>query len=329
MSNYFVTALAATCCFVGLVAPTTAAEKQPQKETWSGYLWTDQTGKLRKGNAILAMSTIGNPQYIIEGKIVEQLKPLVSKVSGSVFFFNYDWLEGDPAWKGRPVDVKQVPKILVRIHGDVTADTPRTFDGVHVMTNARLKSVEYLSEDWLKSWQKLSRLGMRYGHLEGSQTPARVKEIAPKVLAILKEMRAASAITAAQQKALAKIEPKAKVRRSFQTSWETTYHRWLLEMNQKHRLDLTGLAEVGKLPPEPPPVQKWFLEAKNKDAFFEKVRAEWKGDLDEIGISYFCRTSGNGLTTIYSQYVYLDDVLAEWTEQDFRRNQEVTKKEGR
>jgi hypothetical protein len=82
----------------------------------------------------------------------------------------------------------------------------------------------------------------------------------------------------AQREATAKIDPKAKVSRAFQSQKEAQYHRWLLQANKEHRLELAGLADLGEPQPDADTVQKWFLDAKSKDTFLETVRAAWKRD---------------------------------------------------
>jgi hypothetical protein len=185
MRNHLASWLIALCVSLATLTPARAAEEQ----TWSGYIWTNSNGELQMGSAIIAMSTIGYQKDVIAKDLARNLKPLISDVSGSVIFWNYDWLE-DPAGKLPAADVKKLPKTLVRLRGKVTSRAvlegkpeigdSDPFSRDVVMTEGRLVSAEHLSETWLKDWQKLARLGLRYGYLEGDPPAARVKEVAPR-----------------------------------------------------------------------------------------------------------------------------------------------------
>jgi hypothetical protein len=326
MNDHFSRVLV-VCAGLALGIPARAAEEQ----TWTGYLWRNRAGELQMGSAIIAMSTLGSQKEVVGKEVAASLNSLVSDVPYPVFFWNYQWLE-DPAVKEPAVDIKKLPKVLVRLRGKVATRAalegkpePKYFDPFSrdvIMTEGRLLSVEYLNDDWLKGWQNLARLGLRYGHLEGDTGPDRVKDVAPKVLKILKQMRAAGVVTAAQREATAKIDDYAKVGRAFQAEKETRYHRWLLQANKEHRLELAGLADVGDLPPEASTVQKWFLAAKSKAAFFETIRGNWKGELDELSVSYYWSPSKN--STVIA-VVRLDEMRDFWSAQEFERYQEKTK----
>src|SRR5262249_44228531 len=159
----------------------------------------------------------------------------------------YDWF-GEAGFKR--ADIRHVPRVLVRLRGDVQGK------GDRVMVKGKLQSVEFLSEPWLKNWQQLARMGMRYGHLEGGVSVAKAKEMAPKVLALVQQMKLRGNPTDSQRELVAKINPKAKVVRYFQNDTEASALSWLREMKEKYRLDLKGLTEFAQPPKHD--VDNWF-----------------------------------------------------------------------
>jgi hypothetical protein len=295
----------------GWLAGPAAAEQV----VWEGYLYLTEDGDLGVGKAIIAMSTFGSSFPIVGKELAPKLKPLASDLSYSTFFWNYGWF-GDPA-EFPPEDIKKVPRVLVRLRGDVQKK------GDLVMVKGQLQSAEFLSEPWLKNWQQLARMGMRYGYLEGGVSETKAKEMAPKVLALVQQMKLRGNPTDPQRELVAKINPNAKVVRYFQNDIEASALSWLRAMNEKYRLELKGLTELGQ-PPEHD-VDKWFLAAPNKKEFFANVGKQWKGDLGELGLYYYRSGKDGGLTLTVLAFVRLDDMLDTWSEEEFRRFQASTK----
>jgi len=312
--------------FAAFISPTHAVE-----ETWEGYIWKDREGNFRLGWPVIAMGVDSRGPHVFHKDMARQLEPLLSPVQDDYFFWNYSWIE-DPR-KHPPLDIARLPKALVRVRGEAGPLEKRPNDGkpplpllpgndAKIMHQGRVISVEFLTDDWLKGWQALSRLGLRYGYLEGGTDEARIRETAPKALTVLREMRKHSAIGEAQRRRAAAIDPKTVPTRHFQAGIEAAVHRWLINVDSRVNLKLADLADLGDPPPTFQELQQWFLDAKDKQAFFDKVRSAWKGELGELSLWYYWSPKPG--QTI-SARVRLDELNEKWTPDEYLERQRLTR----
>ena len=315
-----ITILAALLAAV-LVSPALAEEKG-REVAWEGYLWRDAEGRVRLGWPVIAMGVIAMPAHVVEGDLAEKLAPLVSDVENSYFFWNYSIAV--------PPDepLPDCPRALVRLRGRVVYEggderSMGSASGIRRMTDARLLSVEFVHEDWLRAWSPwFTGQPQSVKVHPGQKEVGYEREFAPKAVAALRAMRKAGGPTDEERAIVAKIDPDARVVGSFRAKEEAVILRWLVQTNEELALGLDDLEkEFGKPPPSAVLVQRWFLACATKEAFLAMAREKWDGDLEGLELPYYL-TEGN--RTSYT-VVSLADLSARWSEEDYARNLAVTK----
>lgn len=311
-------------------------EGATREEVWAGYLFEDERGDVRVGWPVIAMGVMERPADVLGEDLADQLKPFVSHTRDDYFFWNYEGLEAPK--EAPPGSVDHMPRVLVQLRGIVTGYV----DGQartkpenrylpsqlrRVMNPGKVETIEFLSEEWLRSWRDLFRLGPSpLWTITGYVRNEDAREMAPKALELLLRMKKHSKITPVIREAVARVDPSARPTARYQFSQECTVHRWLVEVNEKHDLNLKGIEDLGDVPPGPKELREWFLAANDKDSFFEKVRSQWKGDLGVFTLGYyFNKKHGRGRKTTYTKSVSLDDMLENWSDEDFVRHQASTK----
>ena len=269
----------------------------------------------------------GRYARVLAEELAEPLALLVTSLNSDSFY----WDKRSPP-VGPPVfDAEHIPRVLVKLQGEVTTERISDWYRRSVMTHGRLVTVEFRSEEWLKRLADLIQLGfdpLWLYRIEGPEGPwwsrlgpkaAAEKRLAPQVLALLVEMKRHSQISETAREQVHAIAPEAEVVNESQVSVEQGILRWLVEMDDKHRLRLKGLNLLGDVPPASGVIRDWFLAAPTKAAFFETVRAQSKVDLKHLTLRHFDPDFDGTVTRS------LDMVLETWSEADFRRYQAATK----
>jgi len=268
--------------------------------------------------------------------LAERLRPFVSKTGGDYFFWNYASLE---APEGGPTDsVSYMPRVLVQLRGIVTGyvdGQPRTKPENRympsqlrlVMDPGSIETIEFLSEEWLRAWRDLFRLGPSpFSVPRRRMNEENTREMAPRVLEILLRMKKHSTITEEMREKVAEVDQSAQPTVGYQLSQEGTVHRWLVEVNEKYDLNLKGIQDLGDVPPGPEDLREWFLAASDKQTFLEVVQSHWKGDIGVFSLVYYVteELDGGGKVT-HGKSVGLDDLLQNWSDEEFPRHQSRTR----
>jgi hypothetical protein len=323
-------------------AQQTATPSRPQKRSpgvervWEGYLFKDRKGRTRLGWEVIAMGVMAQDAHVLGEKLATKLQPCLSRVKNDYFFWNYSWF-GTEKGKGLPdTSVEDVPRTLVRLRGRVvTPESRRPMDdvsrdmcwslGAQVMVEGRVETLEFLSARWLRAWQDLIRLRFDPYWTNPTKTieedPAKIGPLAAKVVPALARMRKLSTVTEALQKKARAVDPGARAVNHFQAGIENTSVRWLHRMQKKHGLEIEGLDALGKLPPTWEELQRWFLTAKDKKTFVERIRAGWDGDLSGLKLGYYERR-GN---TVSWRTVRVSALVGHWSAETFQRHQSTTR----
>ena len=313
------------------------ARARAREMVWSGYLFKDKNGSTCMGWPVITMGVMAGPARILGRELAERLRPFISNLNRVHFFWNYSWL-GYKDFHERELDhapdVRKVPRVLVKLRGEVEMRERRRTSGLfspssdrrYEMGRARLLTVEILDEDWLMAWLEMVDLGFDpwwsrpEKGIEGDK--AEVEKLAPELLARLLEMKRHSQVTDAVRKRVRAADPGARVVKHFQDGIEERAHRWLIEMKEEHGLNLLGLEQLGALPPSTREIRNWFFSAADKKAFFDKVRSRWKGDLDALILRYWRSEERSG----WQARARLNEVEA-WSEAVFKRHQASTRKQ--
>lgn len=293
---------------------------------WEGYVWKGADGKLRIGWPVVAMGVMAQPQHIIAAPAPERYAPFITPANDMYIFWNYT-LEEDFT-KSLP----RLPKVLIQVKGRVTqegTDGGVTFggrgSGTLTMHDPQVLRVEFISDDWLKAWAPVFREPWSPWRIRKRPTGDAkdgTKAVAPKILAAVKAMRASGGATAAQRTLAAKSFPSARIVKTFRTGQEHALVAWLRRVDKEHGLKLEGLAALGPVPPSGQVLQRLFVAAETKAAFFRAVRAKWKGELSELSLHYYESKERGGVSWIS---IRLDAVEADWTEASFAAHRKLTR----
>jgi hypothetical protein len=306
------------------------------ERVWDGYLFKDGEGRTRLGWEVIAMGVMAQDAHVLGEGLATKLAPCVSKVKSDFFFWNYSWF-GTEKGKGLPdTSVENVPRMLVRLRGRVVTPEARLpmndlsrdmrwYLGTRVMVEGRVETVEFLSAEWLRAWQDLIRLSFDPYWTNSTRKieddPEKMAELAARVVPALARMRKLSRVTEALAEKARAVDPSARAVNHFQTSIENKSVRRLHEMRKKHGFEIEGLDALGKLPPTWQELQAWFLSAKDKADFVERIRATWDGDISGLDLGYYERR-GNAVTWRKARVSELAD---HWSEDTFRRHQAATR----
>jgi len=318
--------------------PSGTQERSPGVErVWEGYLFKDRQGRTRLGWEVIAMGVMAEDAHVLGEELATKLTPCLSRVKSDYFFWNYSWF-GTEKGEGLPdTPVDRVPRVLVRLRGKVVRrPAPRRGSGkdistffasseTRIMVSGRVETLEFLSAEWLRAWQDLIRLRFdpywtdRSKKIEDDRE--KTAELAARVVPALARMRKLSVVTEALTARAKAVDPSARAVNHFQTDIENTSVRWLHRMRKKHGLEIEGLDALGKLPPTWEELQRWFLTAKDKKAFVERIRAGWDGDLSGLKLGYYERR-GNMVTW---RTVRVNALVDHWSEEIFQRHQSTTR----
>ena len=296
--------------------PAVAEEKpKPDERVWTGYLWRDESGRIRMGWPVIAMGVMAQPAHVIGAPLAEKLTPLLTKVSSDWLFLNY--VLEEPTAKALP----KLPHVLVRIRGTVkvkgATDQPLfNRDNPRVMHDARLLGVEFLDAKWLEQWGTVYRepfSPFRIRDESRSKVEARIPKLAPKVLEALLAMQRRPLATVPQRALVTRIDRRAKLDDQFRKSREHDLIRWLRRENEQRGLGLEGLDDLGEVPPTGTEIQRLFLKAKTRGAFLKDIRARWKGELGHLTLPYYRKRGG---ATSWTE-VDLETVASRWTDEQY------------
>jgi len=302
-------------------AATAAAGEDGREMVWQGYLHRDGKGRTLLGRPVIAMGVMAQPPHVVAGDPGKRLAPLVCGAEGNWVFWNYELeREGGDALAG-------LPRALVKLRGKVSVKPAgsRGFDGgERTMTGAKLVSVEFLSDAWLRTWGVVYRTkGSPFRirdekKLEGEA----LADFARAVRDALKKMSELPGATAEQRKLVREIDPAAKIVERFRKGTERRLLRWLEEVDREEELELEGLEDFPPLPPDFRTLQRWFLAAKSRMAFLEKVAGEWEGPLEELTLHHYGKREG---ATLWAR-VDLEEVKEGWSDEEFLARQEASRK---
>jgi hypothetical protein len=294
---------------------------------WDGYVWKDKEGRLRMGWGVVAMGVMAMQPHVVAGPAAERLaKHAITE--GDYVFWNYS-LERPEAEA-----VKGLPRLLVRVEGVtevIGGDPPGTFSmppgGTLIMKDARVVAVEFVDEAWLKAWatwfrQKASPWRIRD---DADTSDAGQKAFAIQGLASLQAMLAVPGPTDLQRAEArtlgAKDQPEVRVWDRFRRSTEADLQRWIVDTAKEKGWTLPGLEKLPPIAPAGTEIHRWFLESATKKEFFERVDKAWKGDLGQLELGFYVQTKNSTTATSLD----LEQVRAQWTEEDFTRYQKATK----
>lgn len=219
-----------------------------------------------------------------------------------------------------------VPRVLVRLEGrvDVGEDpSPGSYPRMapRTLREARLTSIEFLPDDWLKDWAFFFRTPASPFRVAAAPqlTPAEERAFAVQALDVLRRMRARPGASEAQRAEARALDREARVSERFRRGEEYDVQRWLQQVAKEKGWPIEGLSDLPPLPPNSTQIQGWFLAAQNKAEFLAKVREAWKGDLDALQLVHYV---SDGQSTSYAT-VDLLEVEQRWSDADVKRAQDV------
>jgi hypothetical protein len=132
-------------------------------------------------------------------------------------------------------------------------------------------------------------------------------------------MRAVPGPDEAARAKVAAVDPAVRLVDTHRVQTERSIQRYLADLAAKHPdlgLDLSGLPP---LPPTSIELQRWFLEAETKEAFLQRVRAAWAGDLGSLDLPFYAT---EGASTSWQE----EDLgrVAAWPEETYRVRRKTT-----
>jgi hypothetical protein len=311
-----------------------------KEAVWEGYLFQDENGDIRIGWPVMAMVSM-RPPHVLGDDLAARLKPHVSEV-------NDDYFHWSTAWFGTADDPKEepstgppkVPLVLVKLRGDIEESDLRAEKVGHtgyqsrmqrkrlVMTEGKVETLEFLSQEWLLKWRDLRRLGPGpYWVHDPSIDASQAVSIATKAIPLLKDMQEISAISHENREKVAKVDRDARPVKKFQLQEEQLVLHWLVDVNEKYEVGIEGLNELGDLAPTSAEIREWFLDAADKNSFLNVVRQHWKADLGSFDLYYYhADQPGSPYRRGTLTNAALDDVLTRWSKEEFLNHQVYTKK---
>lgn len=313
-----------------LVCGTTAAgrpEAAPRKQVWEGYVWKDKQGRLQLGVGVIAMGVMARPDYVIAGPLAERLAPHAVATSEYVFW-NYS-LERPEAEM-----LSGLPRVLVRLEGLVTEGDdpsgPGSFPRMAPLTmvDARLASIEFVSDAWLKDWAFFFRTPdspFRVAQRPEADAQAAAR-FAGQALDALKRLRAHPGPSEAQRAEAKAIDANARVGDHFRQDHQDDIQRWLAAENTAKGWSLAGLDTLPALPPASTVIQSWFLAAETKVEFLAAAAKAWTGDLTRLVLVHYVHTPATGSTSYAT--ADLREVMDHWTQEEYARYRATTKEMG-